>query len=398
MFEISKKNKLILSYVFIQLFVFHVAQYLIGPLIPLISKDLDVSLDILGTVVSLSMIGLIISSFLSGNIIERFGYKSILVVSLFLGLISCFGIFFSKNIIIFIIFYILLQTIAGIIIGCSISLTGYISGDNKTINLIVVMIGAAMSNFISPLIVSFTLLKDINWRLLFFYLIVPQLLLLIWLFFLRSPESIKKIKNLKCLFKSNRRILSNGLIIVDSFLVFFNMAVIFTFYTWFTLYFDAMGIRIIISSFYLSVFGLSLVMGSILKIYLLKVLSEINLLIISLVASIVFLVALYLSNNLFLIVLFVFLFGLSVCSNNMIVMSLGMKVFEKYEKTVSGFLLGASFLGVMVFQYLVGFFSEYYSSNSVIYIDMILLTISISLVIFLKFIEIKKSYPRRRDI
>ncbi len=387
--KITGSKKIILSYVFFQLFIFHVVQYIIGPLIPLISKDLGVSLEIIGITVSLSTLGLFLSAFLSGSIIERFGYRLVLNISLVFSLIGCLGVYFSLDHISFILFYLILQISAGIIIGCTISLTGYISDINRGTNLVGVMIGAAMANLISPLIISLTLLKGLNWRSLFLFLVVPVLVLFVLFFFLKIPETVKKLNSIKQIFKSNKRILSNGSMIIYSILIFFNVAVVFTFYTWFTLYFSALESNIIKSSFYLSFFGLALVLGGVMKIQILKILNEINILFITLITSLVFIGAIYYSNNLYFMILFVFLFGLSISSNGMLIISLGLKVYKKYNKTISGNLLAASYLGVICFQYLVGYFSEHYTSNSVIYINMIILFISLAIVIYIKFFKIK---------
>jgi len=395
--KIIGNKKIILSYVFFQLFIFHVVQFIIGPLIPLISRDLGVSLETIGITVSLSVLGLFLSAFLSGSIIERFGYRPALNISLIFSFIGCLGVYFSLNHISFILFYLILQISAGIIIGCTISLTGYISGRNRGTNLVGVMIGAAMANLISPLIISLTLLKGLNWRSLFLFLVVPLLALSVLFIFLKIPETAKKFISIKQIFRSNKRILSNGSMIIYSLLIFFNVAVIYTFYTWFTLYFSTMETNIIKSSFYLSFFGLALVLGGVLKIQILKILNEINILLITLFASLVFMGAIYYSNNLYFMILFVFLFGLSISSNGMLIISLGLKVYKKYDKTISGNLLAASYLGVICFQYLVGYFSEHYTSNSVIYINMVILFISLVIVIYIKFFKMKiiKTFSER---
>jgi predicted MFS family arabinose efflux permease len=377
-------KKVILPYIFFQLLILHIVQFVIGPLIPLISEDLGVGLDIIGIVISMGVLGLFVSAFLSGNIIDIYGFKNILYISLVFSFACSLGIYFSAGHISFIIFYLILQFASGIIIGCTISLTGYISPDNRGRNLIIVMIGGASANLVSPLIVTFSLLRNTGWRVIFLFIAVFLLILSIILFFIKIPRPPRQQKGIWQIIRSDKKILLNGLIITYSILMFFNIAVIFTFYTWFTLYFSSFGISISRSSLYLSLFGLALVLGSVIKIQILKIKAEADLLFYSLIISLASILAINFSKALVMSVILVFLFGLSISSNGMIIISMGVKVFKKYNKNVAGFLMAASYLGVMFFQYLTGYLSENYTSGSVIYINVCLVLLSLIIVIFIK--------------
>ena len=56
-----KRNK-ILVYAFLQLFIFVISRTLIGPLIPVISNELGIGLDYMGTAIALSVFAVLFSS------------------------------------------------------------------------------------------------------------------------------------------------------------------------------------------------------------------------------------------------------------------------------------------------------------------------------------------------
>jgi len=68
-----------------------IAAGLIGPLIPIIAKDLNTGLDRIGAVISFSMIAIFIIAIILNNLIDILGFKKILMAGLtFLASGACF--------------------------------------------------------------------------------------------------------------------------------------------------------------------------------------------------------------------------------------------------------------------------------------------------------------------
>ena len=109
------KQNQILVFAFSQVLVLAAARQIIGPLIPLISKELKVGLDSIGSVISLSVFALFLVSLSISNLIELIGLKKVLYIGLGLSIIGSLMLYFSNSFSIFIVAYFLLQSGAGIL-------------------------------------------------------------------------------------------------------------------------------------------------------------------------------------------------------------------------------------------------------------------------------------------
>ena len=89
--------------------------------------------------------------------------------------------------------------------------------------------------------------------------------------------------------------------------------------------------------------------------------------------------------NLIAKIILIFLFGIAIAGNFTITFSIGAGLFPKYTNSASGLSGAFANLGVVTFQYLSGYMSEYYSKNSVLYINISILFILIILTSFLNF-------------
>ena len=250
-----EKNNRILVFSFFRLFITVVSCTLIGPLIPIISKDLNVGLDYIGSVLSLSVFGLFITALTTGNLIEVFGYKRIIFLGSLLNIFGCLGLYFSYYYNIFLIAYFLLQIGTGIITFSIFSLVGNYYSGKKTSSLIKAVIGNTLALVVSPLLASAVLRVGLSWRFFYIYILAAQIILLIWLISLKIPKSIKVKRDLKSLFSINKKISSNPNFILFCIIVFAHSAVMNTFFSWFTTYFSNLNISIDISSLFLACYG-----------------------------------------------------------------------------------------------------------------------------------------------
>ena len=79
------RDNRILIYAFFQLFVLSASRFLIPPLIPLISLELKVGLDFIGTVIALNIFAIFFVSIITGNIIEIIGLKKVLYIGILIN-------------------------------------------------------------------------------------------------------------------------------------------------------------------------------------------------------------------------------------------------------------------------------------------------------------------------
>jgi len=360
-----EKNK-ILVFSFFRLFITGVACTLVGPLIPIISGDLNVGLDYMGSVLSLSVFGLFITALATGNLIEVFGYKRIIFLGSLLNIFGCLGLCFSYHHIIFLIAYFLLQVGAGIVGFSVFSLVGRHHSGRKTGSLIKVVIGNSMSIIISPLLASAVLSTGLNWRFLYIYISTAQIILLIWLLLLKIPKGAKVKRGLKSLFSINKKISSSPY------------------------YFSNLNIDINISSLFLASYGLAAVTGMLIKNKVVKHVSEKRVLLFSAIVSFAALTGVLFSSDLILKNILIFLFGAAIAGNFTITYSIGTDLHPEYANFTSGFLIASANLGVMVFQYLGGYFSEHFSKSSVMYMDILLAFVFL---VFVLILNVGKKFP-----
>ena len=365
----SKKNTLII-YAFFQFFILASAKNIIGPLIPLIAKELGVGLDFIGSTLSISIFGLILVSLASGNLMELFGIKKVLFIGLIFSFIGTLLLYFSHTFSVFIIAYFILLLGFGIIIMGNLSIVSNFYTANRATSLIKINYGNTLALITAPLLLSLMLFLRTDWRYYFLALLILQIPLMIILWRIEIPKKFRISNSFKTLFVSNKKIISSPKFILCGMIIFFYVSVMDTFFLWFTSYFENINIGINISSIFLALYGLSIFLGMIIKNKLLKHFMERKLLFFSLIFSFFLLIGVLFLDNLILKNIFIFLFGLNIAGNFTITFSIGSELFPEYANSASGLMITFAFLGVMVFQYINGYTLEYWSKYSILYINI----------------------------
>ncbi len=369
----------ILVFAFSQVLVLSVSRQFIGPLIPLISEELEVGLDFIGSAISLSVFALFLVSISAGNLIELIGLKKVLYIGLGVSIAGSIMLYFSHSFPIFIVAYFLLQLGVGVLIIGNLSIIGSLYSTRRTSILIKVNMGNTAGFIIAPLIVSLMLFININWRNFYLFSLIILFALMIFLLKLKVPKMVRVASNLKTLFVANRRIISNTNFIMCGAIIFFYISVMNTFFMWFTSYFQSIDIEIDISSLFLAIYGAALFIGMALRSKLIKHFREKRILLFSFIVSFFLLVGILFIQDLIFKNILIFLFGVAIAGNFSITISIASGLFPEYTNSASGLLLAFANLGIMVFQYLSGYFSEYYSKNSILYINIIILLVLIIL-------------------
>jgi len=375
----------ILVFAFSQVLVLSVSRQFIGPLIPLISEELEVGLDFIGSAISLSVFALFLVSISVGNLIELIGLKKVLYIGLGVSVAGSIMLYFSHSFPIFIVAYFLLQLGVGVLIIGNLSIIGSLYSTRRTSILIKVNMGNTIGFIIAPLIVSLMLFIKINWRNFYLFSLILLFALVILLLKLKVPKMVRVGSNLKTLFVANRRIISNTNFIMCGVIIFFYVSVMNTFFMWFTSYFQSIDIEIDISSLFLAIYGAALFIGMALRSKLIKHFREKRILLFSFIASFFLLVGILFIQDLIFKNILIFLFGIAIAGNFSITFSIASELFPEYANSASGLMVAFANLGVMVFQYLSGYFSEYYSKNSILYINITILLVLIILTSILNY-------------
>jgi len=202
--------------------------------------------------------------------------------------------------------------------------------------------------------------------------------------FFRFPDLGVPVLNIWGLAKANRVFFKSPILILCFLFNFFNASVLETFYTWFTSYFAMLNKEINISSVILFLFSLAVLTGVFIKKYLVRFVKESKILLFNVLFSIFFLTLNLFVNNFIIKAIIIFMFGLSLSGNYILIISLGLKdIKEKYSAS-SRYLQGAEYMGIIIFQSLSGILSEHMVKSGIIYMNLSILLFLLVIVLLIK--------------
>ena len=368
-------TKKVLIYSLAQRVVMGISTGLVGPLIPIIAKDLNIGLDRIGATISFSILAILLTAIVLNNFIDNLGFKKVLIAGLVFLSSGALGIFLSKTFIFFIVFYFIYQLGIGILSITIFSIIGSMHFEEKSRRIIQTSIYYTIGSIIAPLLVSFFVGVKLNWQLIFLSLVIIQTILGIFLISIRIPKIIKPQKNIKNLFSIDKKIIFNSFFIIIGFMIFLYSAVMDTFFTWFTSYFEALNIQVFKSSLFLALYSMALFIGLIIKNQLIRKIEEKKLLMWGILLSFVFMLLIFFIRNLIIKNIMLFIYGICITGNFSFMVILSLNLGSKYASSIAAYTHAAAYLGSIIFQYISGFMSEHFSKNSVFYIDISLLFI-----------------------
>ena len=384
-------TKKVLIYSLAQRMVLGISTGLVGPLIPIIAKDLNIGLDKIGATISLSILAILLTAIVLNNFIDNLGFKKVLIAGLVFLSSGALGIFLSKTFIFFIVFYFIYQLGIGILSITIFSIIGGVLFEEKSRRIMQTSIYYSMGVIIAPLLVSLFIGVKLNWQLIFLSLVIIQIMLGIFLISIKIPKIIKPQKNIKNLFSIDKKIIFNSFFIIIGFMIFLYSAVMDTFFTWFTSYFEALNIEVFKSSLFLALYSMSLFIGVIIKNQLIRKVEEKKLLMWGILLSFVFMILIFFIRNLIIKNIMLFFYGICITGNFSFMVILSLNLGSKYASSIAAYTHAAAYLGSIIFQYVSGFMSEHFSKNSVFYIDISLLFIIFILAIVINNKKMKTS-------
>ncbi|GAH23217.1 unnamed protein product, partial [marine sediment metagenome] len=280
-------------------------------------------------------------------------------------------------------------------------------------------LGTAIGTFI----VSIILFLKLNWR--FSFIIFFFIYIFITLYFLRkkatehkislqeekntnslqdeqikdfNKENVKNIENNdirsiknqseKIHLKEYLNLFKNPIIIFLGILLIFFGGTVVAFSTWYTTYFSSFGIKVAVSSLGLSLYWLSLMAGVKLKQIAMNFLEEYKIILLGCLLNAIFMIIITFSGNIVIKVIASIMMGLFLGGFTPLTTSLAISQKPELSGFISGYILGMLSLGNMIFQPLIGYFSERFGKGSGIYIQLtgslLLFVTTVILAIFYK--------------
>lgn len=383
----------VLSYSFAQRFIMGLTVGLVGPLVPFIARNLNVGLDRIGVAISFSVIAIFAVSLILNNFIDVLGYKIVLLSGLIMVSAGCLGIFLSGAYWFFVLSLVFYQMGNGILSITIFSIIGELRFEKKSLRILQTTIFYTLGNIFVLLIVSLFTAFKMSWQYIFLGFAVIQLMLGFFLIRLKIPKENKLNKKsgnlIKNLLKIDIKIISNSFFIIIVVMALLYSAVIDTFFTWFTSYFESLNVEVSRSSLFLVVYTISLLAGLIIKSQIQKRMEERKLLLWGIFLSFVFMILIFFIGNLVIKNIILFFYGICITGNFSFLIIISMGLGPQHSASIVTYIHAAAYLGSIVFQYLSGFTTEHFSKNSVFYINISLLLIIFILAIIVNRKSIK---------
>ena len=330
-----------------------------GGLVPIISKDLNVSTYFIGIILSLSAMTNLVAAIIAGNLIELFGIKKILIVGISFEIIGMTVINFTRGSIFFTVFYLL----SGFGLGClGVSLNSLVSTtfeNERSRRLLFLGVASFIGVIFGALFIKLILSVGVNWRYGFLAAGISFVALLLAIIKLDLSKfrvsSNYTIRTFIQMYKGS--FLNVNLIIIGIIAFLFN-GIASVFLNWFTTYFKSLGIPVEISSLFIVLYAVGMIAGMFLKILLLKFLKEVQIIIIN--SSIVFtcFLGLIFFNNLIIKILLVIIIGLNSAGIFMLCAAVAMDINKEKLSIVLGYIYAAAYSGNIFLLYISGLVVE----------------------------------------
>ncbi len=327
---------------------------LLGPSVPAMVLDLEISYSQAGLFFTVLSLGSLIGTFFGGIASDHFNRKTLFIlcsVMLFAGLI-CMG--FAPNYIVIIIIIFLFSLLGSPVgaVGQSVMLKMFPEKRDRFLSYQTMF--AALGSFLAPVIISLNFTFKLNWRWAFIETGFFAVILLIAVMFIKIPPDTVSTERIPL-----RRIMRNGSIRVCFILVFLSMAMDVGFAYWLAEYFKTeLSVSLRLSSAVVGIYLAGIIAVRLAIPQLLKRFKGYRIIKVSLVSSIgALLLFIFIPSN-GLKAVMCLVYGLAVGPLFPLTMARGAGVFPEQPGAVTGVMFAALSLGGMVFPFLLGFLAE----------------------------------------
>jgi MFS family permease len=324
---------------------------LLGPSIPKIIEDLQISYAQAGLFFTMLSLGSLFGTTLAGiasDFLNRKVLFTMVALILAIGLASMSFAASYLAILLIILGYSLFGSPAGTV-GQSIMLSMFPDRRERYISLQTSF--AAVGSFTAPLLVALNFSVGLSWRWSFVQAGALALLLFVWILFVPLPRATATMMS----WKNLSQVLGNPRILISALLIYFSVAPDLGFSYWLAEHFKTeLGVPLSLSSAVVGIFLVGMISGRLLTSRLLKRFASPRILkggmMLSLASLIVFLAVPWISLKLIALVLY----GLGTAPVFPLLMARGTALFPDQPGTVSGVLFGSVSLGGMTFPLLLG--------------------------------------------
>lgn len=372
----NKKYKFLIVLVFLCMAVFGFIENFKGTLIPSIRSQFGVDYGAIGIMLLVSSFGYIFATLIGGLVADRLGKKSILMFGYIL-LIAAAALFYTANsFTMTVVLMLLISTGFGCMeVGVN-SLGAQIFLVNSAVMMNLTHLFYGLGSTVSPKYVGTVLARNLPWNYAYAFSLVILVPSLIYLAFLRFPQTSEEDKNGKL--PITQLVRNKKIWLLVGTLGFCTVAELGT-ANWLVNFLqEARGMSVDSSSLYMTFFFAFFMLGRLLGGMIAERLGYTKTILYFTIAGIVLIASGMLLNN-----RFVFLFscvGFFVSIYFPTIMSIIMKEFRYGTSSIMGFVIAANAGINMVFNWIIG------KTNDLISVSFGYLSIAIYMVLIIAFI------------
>lgn len=339
-----------------------------GGLIPIISKDLGVSAHFIGLILSLSAFSNFIAVLIAGNLIELFGIRRVLILGTIFEIMGMLMINFARNNATFTISYLISGLGTGSLGVSFNSLVSATFESQRSKRLLFLGIANFIGVILGALFIKILLSIEKNWR--YGFLTTGFLFIILLIGITRVDLSKFKVRanyNIKTFLKMYKRVLLNVDLLIIGVIVFLFNGNASIFINWFTTYFKGFDIPVDVSSLFIVFYSISMIVGMFLKVFLLRFLREINIIMISSFVVLTCFVGLIFFDNLIIKTLLIAGIGMNAAGIFMLAASIGLGVSKENSGIVLGYIYSCAYGGSIVLLYISGLVVDKFPKSGVVY-------------------------------
>lgn len=380
-------NKKLLSFTtYFGYFLIGIVSFIISPTLPVIIKDLGVSLSIAGSIFTASALGGFIGSIIGGFLSDLFGRKPLIIMGCALQFIGFAGIALTHSWFLILIFFSMTNLGRGFISICFNALISDINPDRRGAALNTLHGIYGIGNLIGPMLAGLILSLDYGWRIVYYGAAVLWLGFMLIIIPIKYPIIENGGNNFKVGSTEKRSVESIMLnpIIIMLFLVSFIYNGSATgLVGWINTHLDWLDFPILLGAGMVSIFYIGLTLGRFICRFTSEKVGYSKVILVCALGSLIFYPFAIYSRNPILITIGVFGSGLSLSGLHPTGLAYANAMFPTISGTVTAILSIAMSLGSMVLPWLIGVVAENRSFRqgfSIGYISIIILVI-ISLLI-----------------
>lgn len=359
----------------LNIFIFYgISLSAIDPLIPLLSEKLKIGYDKIGIILLITAVFSLISTYISGRLSDKYNIKKIILLGLlilFLGFLL-FGIYL--NLIIFIITLILFRLGQGILDSSVHSYTSHLYYRKHSPAFIKLDFYWYIGAIIGPSIISLFLFLKFDPKYAFLVFSFAFLVILIFFYKICPKENIRKSDpaedNLNGENKGSFSILKKPIIIISCAAMFFYLGIFTGLSSWLTTYFTSLNIPVSYGSIILSFFWGFSALGVFIIGKLIRKNNDVTLLLFCCIIAVICTILYGFISILYLKLLFLMLQAVFYASFFPLLLSITVHEEPKYAGTISAYTISVAIAGSIIFQPLIGYFTQYIGKSSIIFIIM----------------------------